>query len=105
MRVLPKIAILDFNTENRQCSAAYYNDKFFLKHRKRTSSGGSTVSSAGDNRWMSTGICRSNGHYLIGAPSKAEQLCQFRGACKNCSSELFFWSFERLIWIFSAIFW
>jgi hypothetical protein len=37
--------------------------------------------------------------------SKAEHFCQFRGACKNCSSELFFWSFERVILIFSAIFW
>jgi hypothetical protein len=42
---------------------------------------------------------------LADASVKAEHFCQFRGACKNCSSELFFWSFERIIWIFSAIFW
>jgi hypothetical protein len=43
---------------------------FFFKHRKKRSSGGSTVSSADDGCWMSTGICRSNGRYLIRAPSK-----------------------------------
>jgi hypothetical protein len=48
---------------------AYYNDNFFLKHRKKRSSGGSTVSSADNGRWMSTCICRSNGRYLISAPS------------------------------------
>jgi hypothetical protein len=36
---------------------------------------------------------------------KAEHFSQFREAFKNCSSELFFWPFERLILIFSAIFW
>jgi hypothetical protein len=34
---------------------------FCLKHHKKRSSGGSTVSSADDSRWMSMGICRSNG--------------------------------------------
>jgi hypothetical protein len=50
-------------------TAAYYNDIFFLKHRKKRSSGGSTASSADDGHWMSTGNCRSNGRYLIRAPS------------------------------------
>jgi hypothetical protein len=48
---------------------AHYNDNIFLKHRKKRSSGGSTVSSADDGRWMSTGICRSIGRYQIQAPS------------------------------------
>jgi hypothetical protein len=52
---------------------AYYHELLFLKHGKKRSSGGSTVSSAGDSRWMSTGICRSNGRYLIQALSKVEQ--------------------------------
>jgi hypothetical protein len=39
------------------------------------------------------------------ASAKAEHFSQFREAFKNCSSELFFWPFERLILIFSAIFW
>jgi hypothetical protein len=42
---------------------------FVLKHGKKRSSGGSTVSSADDGCWMSTVICRSNGRYLIRAPS------------------------------------
>jgi hypothetical protein len=37
--------------------------------------------------------------------TKAEHFSQFREAFKNCSSELFFGPFERLILIFSAIFW
>jgi hypothetical protein len=45
--------------------SAYYNDNIFLKHRKKRSSGGSTVLSADDGRWMSRGICRLNGRYLI----------------------------------------
>jgi hypothetical protein len=49
--------------------SAYYNDNIFLKHRKKRSSGGSIVLSAGDSHWMSTGICRSNGRYLTRAPS------------------------------------
>jgi hypothetical protein len=36
---------------------------------------------------------------------KAEHFCQVREAFKNCSLELFFWPFETLILIFSAIFW
>jgi hypothetical protein len=50
-------------------TSAYYKDEFFLKHRKKRSSGGSTVLSSDDGRWMSTVICRSNGRYLIRAPS------------------------------------
>jgi hypothetical protein len=41
-------------------TAAYYNDNIFLKHRKKRSSGGSTVTSADDGCCMSTGICHSN---------------------------------------------
>jgi hypothetical protein len=37
--------------------------------------------------------------------TKAEHFSQFQEAFKNCSSELFFGPFERLILIFSAIFW
>jgi hypothetical protein len=53
-----------------EAGAANNNDNFFLKHRKKRPSGGSTVSSAYDGRWMLTGICRSNGRYLIRAPPK-----------------------------------
>jgi hypothetical protein len=37
--------------------------------------------------------------------TKAEHFSQFREALKNWSSELFFWQFERLILIYSFIFW
>jgi hypothetical protein len=32
----------------------YYNDNIFMKNCKKRSSGGSTISSADDGRWMST---------------------------------------------------
>jgi hypothetical protein len=50
-------------------------------------------------------FCHSAKKLTAVSPFKAEHFCQFRGTCKNCSSELFFLSFKRLIWIFSAIFW
>jgi hypothetical protein len=52
--------------------SAYYNDNIFLKHRKVAwgqLGAAPSISSAGDSRWMSTGICRSNGRYRIREPS------------------------------------
>jgi hypothetical protein len=76
----------------RHPQAMFNKGSLFYSH-----CGGGTVSSAGDSRWMSTGICRSNGRYLIRAPSKAEHFCQFQGACKSCSSELFFFAISGVV--------
>jgi hypothetical protein len=54
---------------SREKQPTTYNNNIFLKHRKKRPSGSSTVSSAYDDRWMSTGICHSNGRYLTRAPS------------------------------------
>jgi hypothetical protein len=43
--------------------SAYYNDDIFLKHRKKRSSGGSTVSSAGHGRPLDV-----NGHLPLERP-------------------------------------